>query len=73
MCGFKGKAVMSSGINDTARCAPATARITAVNWGCNGLLFQARADEEQDSIISKCITGKQGEDVQPLLLITAVV
>lgn len=31
MCGFKDKAVMNSGINDTARCAPATAHITAVN------------------------------------------
>lgn len=41
MCGFKGKAVMSSGSNDTARCAPATAWITAVNWVCNGVLFQA--------------------------------
>lgn len=42
VCGFKGKVVMSSGINDTARCAPATARITAVNWVCDGVVFQAR-------------------------------
>lgn len=46
MCGFKGRAVMSSGINDTARCAPATARITAVNWVCNGAVFQARVWKE---------------------------
>lgn len=55
---------MSSGINDTARCAPATACITAVNWVCNGVVFQARVCKEQASIISKCITGKQGGDVQ---------
>lgn len=55
---------MSSGINDTARCAPATACITAVNWVCNGVVFQARVCKEQASIISKCITGMQGGDVQ---------
>lgn len=38
---------MSGGINDTARCAPATAGITAVNWVCNGLVFQARVCKEQ--------------------------
>lgn len=32
MYGFKGKSIMSSGINDTARCAPTTAQITAVNF-----------------------------------------
>lgn len=42
MCGFKGKVVMNSGINDTARCALATAHITAVNCVCNGVVFQAR-------------------------------
>lgn len=34
MCGFQGKAVMSRDINDTARFAPTTARITAVYWLC---------------------------------------
>lgn len=34
---------------------------------------RGEADEEQDSIISKCITGKQGEHMQSLLVITAVI
>lgn len=41
MCEFKGKAVMNSGFNDTARCALATVCITTVNWGCNEIVFQA--------------------------------
>lgn len=61
VCGFKAEAVMNSGINDTARCAPGTARPAAVNWGCNGGRFSGTclktADEERDSIISECIRG----------------
>lgn len=66
---------MCSDINDTARCAPATVHITAVNWVCNGAVLQTcmkRADKVQDSVISMCVTGKQREDVQSLQFTKAV-